>query len=42
MSDKKKSTNKVRKPFPWRRKQEPTADAPAFGEGYEPTQPERT
>ena len=26
MSDSKKSTNKVRKPFLWRRKQEPTSE----------------
>jgi len=38
MSDSKKSTNKVRRPFPWRRKQEPTPEAPAFGESYEPAQ----
>ena len=42
MSDSKKSTNKVRKPFVWRRKQEPTSEIPAFGEGYEPAQPERS
>ena len=41
MSDKNKPTNKARKPFLWRRKQEPATDAPAFGEGYEPAQPER-
>jgi hypothetical protein len=42
MSDSKKSTNKVRKPFLWRRKQEPTSEIPAFGEGYEPAQSERS
>jgi hypothetical protein len=42
MSDSKKSTNKVRKPFLWRRKQEPTSDVAVFGEGYEPAQSERS
>lgn len=42
MSDSKKSTNKVRKPFLWRRKQEPTSEVAAFGEGYEPAQSERS
>jgi len=42
MSDSKKSTNKVRKPFLWRRKQEPTSEIQAFGEGYEPAQSERS
>ena len=42
MSDSKKSTNKVRKPFVWRRKQEPTSEIPAFGQGYEPAQSKRS
>jgi len=42
MSDSKKSTNKVRKPFLWRRKQEQHPMSRLFGEGYEPAQSERS
>ena len=42
MSDSKKTTNKVRKPFLWQRKQKPTSGTPAFGQGYEPAQSVRS
>jgi len=42
MSDSKKSTNKVRKPFLWRRKQEPAPRIAAFGESFKSTQSEHS